>query len=113
MENQTYSFQDFVDIIKRLRADDGCPWDREQTHQSLKKCLTEECNEVLEGIEIYESTGDWDNLCEELGDVLLQVVMHRKRGFLTLMMSFREFPKKWFGVILMCSEMGEQTTLRK
>ena len=76
MENQTYSFQDFVDIIKRLRADDGCPWDREQTHQSLKKCLTEECNEVLEGIEIYESTGDWDNLCEELGDVLLQVVMH-------------------------------------
>ena len=59
MEDQKYSFQDFIGIIKRLRADDGCPWDREQTHQSLKKCLTEECNEVLEGIEIYESTGDW------------------------------------------------------
>ena len=36
MEDQKYSFQDFIGIIKRLRADDGCPWDREQTHQSLK-----------------------------------------------------------------------------
>lgn len=76
MEERKYSFQGFIEIIERLRGDDGCPWDREQTHQSLKKCLIEECNEALEGIEIYESTGDWDNLCEELGDVLLQVVMH-------------------------------------
>lgn len=76
MDDRKYTFQDFREIIERLRSEDGCPWDREQTHTSLKPCLTEEAEEVLRGIDIYESTGDWDNLCEELGDLLLQVMMH-------------------------------------
>lgn len=76
MEKKQYTFQDFREIIEQLRGENGCPWDREQTHGSLKKCLTDEAQEVLEGIDIYESTGDWDNLCEELGDLLLQVMLH-------------------------------------
>lgn len=55
-----------------LRGPDGCPWDREQTHQSLTRCLVEECSETLEAID----NGDFENLREELGDLLLQVVMH-------------------------------------
>lgn len=76
MEQNNYSFVDFVDIIKKLRGEGGCPWDREQTHASLKNCMIEEAYEVVEGIDIYEKTKEADNLCEELGDVLLQVVMH-------------------------------------
>ena len=71
-----YSFNDFVDIIRRLRAPEGCPWDREQTHGSLRSCLIEEAYETAEGIDIYEKSGDYENLCEELGDLLLQVIMH-------------------------------------
>lgn len=71
-----YDFEDFCKIIQCLREKDGCPWDREQTHKSLKSCMIEEAYEVLEGIDQYEETGDYDNLREELGDVLLQVVMH-------------------------------------
>lgn len=67
-----YSFMEFMDIIRELRSEHGCPWDREQTHESLKPCLIEESYEVLEAID----NKDRDNLCEELGDVLLQVVMH-------------------------------------
>jgi len=55
-----------------LRSEKGCPWDREQTHESLKKYLLEETYEVLEAIDLK----DKDKLCEELGDVLLQVVFH-------------------------------------
>ncbi|MDO5519216.1 MAG: nucleoside triphosphate pyrophosphohydrolase [bacterium] len=77
MENEKqYSYEEFTEIIRRLRAKDGCPWDREQTHSSLKNCMIEEAYEVVEGINEYEKTKDSENLCEELGDVLLQVVMH-------------------------------------
>ena len=58
--------------MAKLRAPDGCPWDREQTHQSLARCLVEETSEVLECID----ADDRGNLREELGDLLLQVVMH-------------------------------------
>ena len=58
--------------VARLRAPGGCPWDREQTHQSLARCLVEECAELLETID----EGDIQHMREELGDVLLQVVMH-------------------------------------
>ena len=68
-----YTFDDFKNIIARLRAADGCPWDRVQTHRD---CMIEEAYEAAEGIDIYEASGDAANLCEELGDVLLQVVMH-------------------------------------
>ncbi|MBD5445570.1 MAG: MazG family protein [Lachnospiraceae bacterium] len=69
-------FEEFQNIIARLRAPDGCPWDREQTHSSLKAACIEEAAEVVCGINILEDTGNSDNLKEELGDLLLQVVMH-------------------------------------
>lgn len=71
-----YTFEDFIDIIRHLRSEDGCPWDRIQTHESLKPCMLEEAAEVNAAIRILNQTGDSENLCEELGDVLLQVVMH-------------------------------------
>ena len=84
MEDKRYTLEDFVDIVSTLRSENGCPWDREQTHESLEKCLRDECEEVIEAIE----KKDDDNLCEELGDVLLQVVMHsqiaREQGKFTL-----------------------------
>ncbi|MCI9597442.1 MAG: MazG family protein [Firmicutes bacterium] len=66
------AFDTFVKTIADLRGENGCPWDIKQTHESLKECLVEETNEVLEAIDKQDD----DNLCEELGDVLLQVVMH-------------------------------------
>lgn len=69
---KTYSFEEFMDIIRKLRSKDGCPWDREQTHESLKQSLIEECYEVIEAI----NNKDNENLCEELGDILLQVALH-------------------------------------
>ena len=60
------------EIVARLRAPDGCPWDREQTHESLRAALVEECYEAIEAIE----KSDDANLREELGDLLLHVVMH-------------------------------------
>ncbi len=59
-------------IVERLRAPDGCPWDREQTHQSLKPHLLEECYELFDAIDAQNDS----ELKEELGDLLLQVVMH-------------------------------------
>jgi tetrapyrrole methylase family protein / MazG family protein len=59
-------------IMKRLRAPGGCPWDREQTHASLLKCLIEECYEFHEAV----MDGDPAKMCEELGDIMLQVVFH-------------------------------------
>lgn len=63
-------------IVARLRAPGGCPWDREQTHSSLRPLLIEECHEVIEAIDL----GDDANLREELGDLLLHVVMHSEMG---------------------------------
>ncbi|MGQ9525729.1 MAG: nucleoside triphosphate pyrophosphohydrolase [Armatimonadota bacterium] len=65
-------WHDFVDVVARLRAPDGCPWDREQTHDSLRRYLLEEAYEVIEAID----EKDMEHLCEELGDVLLQVALH-------------------------------------
>lgn len=71
-------------IVSWLRAPDGCPWDREQTHSSLRPLLVEECHEVIDAIE----RADDANLREELGDLLLHVVMHAQladeRGAFTL-----------------------------
>jgi tetrapyrrole methylase family protein/MazG family protein len=66
------SFDELVQIMKRLHDPDGCPWDREQTHQSLKPYLIEETYEALEAID----SGSEERLAEELGDVLLQVIFH-------------------------------------
>lgn len=70
------SFEAFVNIIAALRSENGCPWDKEQTHQSLRPCMMEEAAELVSSIRIYQETGNYENLREELGDVLLQVVMH-------------------------------------
>lgn len=66
------TFDDLVRIVAKLRSKEGCPWDREQTFASLKKCLADEAEEVFQAIDAQ----DMENLCEELGDVLLQVVMN-------------------------------------
>ena len=65
-------FDTLVDIIARLRAPDGCPWDQEQTHRSLRGNLISESHEVLEALD----AGEAGKLCEELGDLLLQIVLH-------------------------------------
>lgn len=71
-DNQKYSFDDLVQIIESLRAPNGCPWDREQTHKSIRNEFIEETYEAVDAIDRGNST----DLCEELGDVLLQVLMH-------------------------------------
>lgn len=74
--DKKYTFEEFLQIIKTLRSENGCPWDREQTHESLKPCVLEEAAELGAAIRIYDKTGDPENMIEELGDILLQVVMH-------------------------------------
>lgn len=64
--------KNLIDVVAKLRAPDGCPWDREQTHKSLKPNMLEEAYETIDAID----SNDMDNLREELGDVLLQVVLH-------------------------------------
>ncbi|WP_031552574.1 MazG nucleotide pyrophosphohydrolase domain-containing protein [Oribacterium sp. FC2011] len=64
------------DIVKTLRSENGCPWDKAQTHVSLKAACIEEASEVIRGINILEETKDPENLKEELGDLLLQVMFH-------------------------------------
>ena len=61
-----------LEIVKRLRAPDGCPWDREQTHKSVRGHLVEECAELLEAID----NGDDGGMREELGDVLMHILLH-------------------------------------
>lgn len=68
------SFRELVDVMARLRAPDGCPWDREQDHRSLRYHAVEEVYELLDAIE----AGDDQEMAEELGDLLLQVVFHAK-----------------------------------
>lgn len=64
------------EIVEKLRSENGCPWDRAQTHESLKAPVIEEAAEVVCGINILEETKDPENLKEELGDLLLQVMFH-------------------------------------
>jgi len=66
------SMGDLMALMERLRGPEGCPWDRQQTHASLRHCLLEECHEVLEALE----RGEPDLLREELGDLLLQILFH-------------------------------------
>ena len=77
---ERYSFDDLCEIMTILRGEGGCPWDREQTHESIRNSFIEETYEAVEGID----NGDMALLREELGDVMLQVVFHsemeRERG---------------------------------
>lgn len=70
------NFDELVNVMARLRAPGGCPWDREQTYASLAQYLLEETYETFDAIQEADKTGDTANLREELGDVLLQVVFH-------------------------------------
>ena len=71
-ENEQITFDEFKQIIAQLRAKDGCPWDREQTHESLRQCMLEEAYEAADAIDMK----DMENLKEELGDMMLQVMLH-------------------------------------
>lgn len=75
-ERERYDMQDLVRLMRKLRAPGGCPWDREQTHRSLARYLSEEAHEAVHAI----SEEDWLALADELGDVLLQVVFHADIG---------------------------------
>ena len=63
---------DLVSVMKKLRSEQGCPWDREQTHKSLKKYLIEESSELMDSIDDNDDQG----ICEELGDLLMHIVFH-------------------------------------
>lgn len=71
-----YSFEELVDIIAVLRSENGCPWDRKQTHESLFRYLIEESYEFIDAAE----HGTNDQMADELGDVLLQVLLHSQIG---------------------------------
>lgn len=75
-QEQRSEFEQFCDVIAYLRSENGCPWDRRQTHESLKPTCMEEAAEVICGINILTETGNPDNLKEELGDLLMQIVFH-------------------------------------
>ncbi|MBU3812461.1 MAG: nucleoside triphosphate pyrophosphohydrolase [Candidatus Niameybacter stercoravium] len=72
MKDKKYTYQELLEIIAKLRSEEGCAWDREQTHESLKAPLLEESYELVDAI----NNKDMGNMKEELGDVLLQVLMH-------------------------------------
>ncbi|MBP1926228.1 tetrapyrrole methylase family protein/MazG family protein [Sedimentibacter acidaminivorans] len=71
-ENTVYNINNLCRTIRTLRGPDGCPWDIKQTHESIRQCVIEEAYEVVDAID----NNDIDNLVEELGDLLLQVVFH-------------------------------------
>lgn len=83
-KNTGKQFEELVEVMHRLRGEGGCPWDREQTRESLKPFLIEEAYEVLEALD----EGDVERYKEELGDLLLQAVFHaqiaRERGEFTI-----------------------------
>lgn len=73
-EREGYTFEDFCRIMDVLLGENGCPWDRAQTHESLRAHLLEECYEVMEAIDRQEPF----MLADELGDLLMQIVIHAK-----------------------------------
>ena len=72
IENEKHDIDELIEIVDILRSPDGCEWDSVQNFNSMKKCLTDETAEVLAAID----NADYKNLQEELGDVLLQVIMN-------------------------------------
>lgn len=93
-----YGFDDLVNIVKILREPGGCPWDREQTHQSIRENFLEETYEVLEAIDKLDSS----LMQEELGDVLLQVVLHADMA--------RD--EKWFDINNVCNDICQKLIIR-
>lgn len=75
-DKKRYSFKDLLALMDKLRSENGCPWDREQNHETLKRYLIEESYEVIDAID----RDDMEGLVEELGDVLFQVIFHSQIG---------------------------------
>ncbi len=75
-QNTLEALKKFIHVVEELRSDHGCPWDKAQTHESLRMQLIEEAYEAADAMLNYHSKGEIDNLREELGDILLQVVLH-------------------------------------
>lgn len=73
---ENYSFNDLLEIIAQLRGENGCDWDKAQTHESINKYLIEECYEYIEAVE----QKDFEKQADELGDVLLQIVLNAQIG---------------------------------
>lgn len=71
-EKQNFTFQDLIDLVRVLRGEHGCPWDIEQTNKSIRNSIIDETYEFIEGLD----TDNDELMCEELGDVLFQVVFH-------------------------------------
>jgi tetrapyrrole methylase family protein/MazG family protein len=71
-ESKQHKISELVEVIRTLLSENGCPWDREQTHSTLKKFLIEECAELLDAIDDNDDEG----ICEELGDILMHIVFH-------------------------------------
>lgn len=94
-KNDLRSYQKLLEIMGILRSPEGCPWDRKQTHESLKAYLLEETYEVMDAIE----TEDTENLIEELGDLLFQIVFHaqlgREEGLFTFNDVLEGINQKW------------------
>lgn len=72
VEGKTHDIDELLQVVEILRSEKGCEWDRAQTHETLKRCLRDESQEVIDAID----NKDDENLCEELGDLLLQVLMN-------------------------------------
>ena len=81
------NFDEFMEVVRKIRK--SCPWDKVQTHESLKPYLISETNELLEGIDRLKTQNDSENLCEELGDVLFQVALHSVIDGISSKMQFR------------------------
>lgn len=77
VNKKIFDFNDLLGIIRLLRSKDGCPWDMEQTHSSIRDCMIEEAYELVDAID----KGDIDNISEELGDVLLQFLLHSQIAY--------------------------------
>ncbi len=95
---EKYVFDDLVEIVRLLRSPDGCPWDIEQTHTSIRENFLEETYEVLEAIDTLNK----DLMQEELGDVLLQIVLH----------SDMARDEKWFNIDDVCNDICKKLIIR-
>lgn len=74
--DRQFTFEELHTVVAALRGENGCPWDKAQTHESMKGNTIEEAYEVNQAVSDLTATGNPDNLCEELGDLLLQVMLH-------------------------------------
>lgn len=101
---KTRSFDALCEIVATLRGEKGCPWDRKQTHQSLARFAIEEVFELVEAIEELSTTGDTgaQNLKDELGDVLFQVILHSEMA--------KE--KGWFDILDVIENLNEKMIRR-